>query len=69
MLELGLNRTEPRRRQMHHRVLKRRHQMNAEPEQFRLIRLHKTWADEFTLLWLFFVLLLFGGMYAVLEET
>ncbi|MBN9085971.1 MAG: hypothetical protein J0J01_03595 [Reyranella sp.] len=43
--------------------------MNAEPEHFRFIRLHKAWADRFALLWMFSIVLLFGGVYAFLEEV
>lgn len=42
--------------------------MNAEPDDIRLIRLHKRWADRWTVLSMFFIVLLFGGIYAVFEE-
>lgn len=42
--------------------------MIVEPEHFHLIRLHKRWADRFTILWLMFIVLLFGGCYALFEE-
>jgi len=38
------------------------------PERIRIIKLHKRWADGYTLLWLVFVVLLFGGIYFVLEQ-
>lgn len=40
--------------------------MNAEPEHLRMVRLHKAWADRYTILWLIIVLILFGGFYAIL---
>ena len=43
--------------------------MNAEPEHFRMIRLHKAWADRYTILWQFIIVILFGGIYAVLGEA
>jgi hypothetical protein len=42
--------------------------MNAEPEHFRMIRLHKAWADRYTILWQIIVLILFGGFYAILGQ-
>lgn len=38
------------------------------PEQVRLIKLHKRWADRFTLLWLGFALLLLTGFQFVLDQ-
>jgi hypothetical protein len=38
------------------------------PDRIRIIRLHKHWADGYTLLWQVFVLLLFGGIYIGLEQ-
>ncbi|HYS87160.1 MAG TPA: hypothetical protein VEN78_19485 [Bradyrhizobium sp.] len=38
------------------------------PERTRIIKLHKRWADGYTLLWQIFVVLLFGGIYFVLEQ-
>jgi predicted metal-binding membrane protein len=38
------------------------------PERIRIIKLHKRWADGYTLLWQVFVVLLFGGIYFVLEQ-
>jgi hypothetical protein len=43
--------------------------MNPEPEHFRMIRLHKTWADRYTILWQIIILPLFGGVYAFLAEV
>jgi len=40
--------------------------MNSE--MIRIIRLHKRWADGYTLLWQGFVVLLFGGIYFALEQ-
>jgi len=42
--------------------------MNAEPEHFRMVRLHKAWADRYTILWQIIVLILFGGFYAILGQ-
>jgi hypothetical protein len=38
------------------------------PDRIRIIKLHKRWADGYTLLWQLFVLLLFGGIYVALEQ-
>ena len=38
------------------------------PDRIRIIKLHKRWADGYTLFWQIFVVLLFGGIYFVLEE-
>jgi hypothetical protein len=38
------------------------------PDLISIIRLHKRWADRWTLLWMIFVLFLFGGIYIVLEQ-
>ncbi len=38
------------------------------PERIRIIKLHKRWADGYTLLWQIFVVLLFGGIYFILEQ-
>jgi hypothetical protein len=38
------------------------------PDRIRIIKLHKRWADGYTLLWQMFVFLLFGGIYFVLEQ-
>jgi hypothetical protein len=43
--------------------------MNAEPEHFRMVRLHKAWADRYTILWQLIIVILFGGIYAVLGEV
>jgi hypothetical protein len=37
------------------------------PDRIRIIKLHKRWADGYTLLWQMFVFLLFGGIYVGLE--
>ena len=42
--------------------------MNAEPEHFRMVRLHKAWADRYTILWQIIILILFGGFYAILGQ-
>jgi len=42
--------------------------MNAEPEHFRMVRLHKAWADRYTILWQIIIVILFGGIYAFLTE-
>ena len=39
------------------------------PDRIRIIRLHKRWADGYTLLWQVFTLLLFGGIYIALEQV
>ena len=38
------------------------------PDRIRIIKLHKRWADGWTLLWQIFALLLFGGIYIGLEH-
>jgi hypothetical protein len=38
------------------------------PDRIRIIRLHKRWADGYTLLWQMFVFLLFVGTYFALEQ-
>ena len=38
------------------------------PEQVRLIKLHKRWADRYTMLWLGFALLLLTGFQFVLDH-
>jgi hypothetical protein len=38
------------------------------PDLISIIRLHKRWADRWTLLWMIFALFLFGGIYIVLEQ-
>jgi hypothetical protein len=38
------------------------------PDRIRIVKLHKRWADGYTLLWQIFVFLLFGGIYAVLAQ-
>jgi hypothetical protein len=43
--------------------------MNAEPEHFRMVRLHKAWADRYTILWRLIILILFGGIYVFLGEV
>ena len=43
--------------------------MTAEPEDVRMMRLHKAWADRFTILSQIIVLMLFGAFYAILEVT
>lgn len=40
--------------------------MNSE--RIRIIKLHKRWADGWTLLWMIFAFLLFGGIYIGLEQ-
>ena len=41
--------------------------MNSE--RIRIIRLHKRWADGYTLFWQIFVVLHFGGIYFILEQS
>lgn len=43
--------------------------MNTEPDNIQILRLHKTWADRHILLWQIFILLLFGGIYFLLEKS
>jgi hypothetical protein len=38
------------------------------PERIRIIKLHKRWADGYALFWQIFVVLLFGGIYFILDE-
>ena len=38
------------------------------PDTIRIIKLHKRWADRWTLLWQLFAFLLFGGIYIGLEQ-
>jgi hypothetical protein len=42
--------------------------MNGEPEHFRMVRLHKAWADRYTILWSIIIVVQFGGFYIVLGE-
>ena len=35
--------------------------MNGEPEHFRMVRLHKAWADRYTILWSIIIIVQFGG--------
>jgi hypothetical protein len=42
--------------------------MHMDAERIRIIRLHKRWADGYTLLWQLFILLFFGGIYFGLEQ-
>src|SRR5271169_227970 len=37
-------------------------------DRVRILKLHKGWADKYTLLWQVFILLLFGGIYFFLEQ-
>ena len=37
-------------------------------DRVRILKLHKGWADKFTLLWQAFILLLFGGLYFFLDQ-
>lgn len=39
-----------------------------DQQRIRIIKLHKRWADGYTLLWQIFVLVLFGGIYVGLEQ-
>ena len=41
---------------------------DMNPDRIRIIKLHKRWADGWTLLWQIFALLLFGGIYIGLEQ-
>jgi hypothetical protein len=34
-----------------------------------MVRLHKTWADRYTILWQVIIVILFGGIYAFLGEV
>ncbi len=43
--------------------------MRLESQGTRILRLHKRWADGWTLLWQGFVLMLFGGMYFLLGQV
>jgi hypothetical protein len=38
------------------------------PDRIRILKLHKRWADLWTLLWQIFALLFFGGIYIGLEQ-
>lgn len=39
------------------------------PERLAILKLHKSWADRTTLFWQMFVLLLFGGIYILLDQA
>ena len=41
--------------------------MSAEADDLRILQLHKTWADRYTLPWHLMILLLFVGAYFVLR--
>jgi hypothetical protein len=41
--------------------------MNSD--RLRIVKLHKRWADGYTLFWQIFVFLLFGGIYFFLEQV
>jgi hypothetical protein len=43
--------------------------MSTEPEDIRIIRLHKKWADGYTLLSQLLILLLFTGVYLLFEQS
>jgi len=43
--------------------------MNKAPSDLQILRLHKTWADRYTMLWQLFILLLFGGIYFLLDQS
>jgi hypothetical protein len=43
--------------------------MALESQGTRILRLHKRWADGWTLVWLVFVLTLFGGIYFFLDQA
>lgn len=43
--------------------------MSAEPDDLRILRLHKRWADGYTLLWHVMILLLFPGVWFLLEQS
>jgi hypothetical protein len=43
--------------------------MNAEAKDYHILRLHKTWADRYTLFWQVFILILFSGIYVLLDQT
>ena len=43
--------------------------MNAEPDFVRIIRLHKRWADGYTLLSQMLILLLFTAVYLLFEQA
>jgi hypothetical protein len=42
--------------------------MNIETDELRILRLHKTWADRYTVIWQIFILVLFTGIYFLLEQ-
>ena len=37
-------------------------------DRVRILKMHKGWADKFTLFWQGFILLLFGGIYFFLDQ-
>lgn len=43
--------------------------MSAEADDLRILRLHKTWADRYTLLWHLMILLLFAGAWFLLNQS
>jgi hypothetical protein len=47
----------------------REESMNKATNDLRILRLHKTWADKYTMLWQLFILLLFGGIYFLFEQS
>jgi hypothetical protein len=43
--------------------------MPAEPDDLRILRLHKTWANGYTLLWQGIIVLLFAAVYVLSEQA
>jgi hypothetical protein len=43
--------------------------MSTEPNGLQILRLHKTWADRYMLLWQVFIFLLFAGVYFLFDQS
>jgi hypothetical protein len=43
--------------------------MSAESDDLRILRLHKTWADRYTLLWHIPIFMMFGGVYFPFDQS
>ena len=43
--------------------------MKPETDKTRILRLHKTWADGYTLLWLLLIIVLFAAIHFLLEQV
>jgi hypothetical protein len=43
--------------------------MDLESQRTRILQLHKRWADGWTVVWLGFVLMLFSGIYVLMDQA